>query len=72
MSSKGVKILEAIASIIVGVVAVLAIKSIFENDNSKIVSKKGRSILSDEDEMKKIDKQINISEENNLRQEIII
>jgi hypothetical protein len=50
--------LESWASILLGVFAILAIKSIFENDNSKIVSKKGRRFLHDKDKMKEINKKV--------------
>lgn len=42
--------------LIIGVLAIFALKSIFENDRSKIVSKKGSKVLSDETKMKEINK----------------
>jgi len=58
--------------ILLGVVAILAIKSIFEDDNSKIISKKGRKLLSDDDKMKDLNEKILNSEDNNHHQEILI
>ncbi len=34
---------------IIGILGIFIIKSLFENDNSKIVSKKGRKLLSEDD-----------------------
>lgn len=59
-------------AILVGVFAVFSLRSIFENDNSKIVSKEGRRILLDEDEMDKVNSKILESEENNEYQEVFI
>lgn len=58
---------------LIAVIAILAIKSIFENDRSKIVSKKGSKILSDEKEMKKIsDMKEDIMDGDNKQREIFI
>lgn len=57
---------------LVGVLAIFAIKSIFEDDNSKIISKKGSKILADEEEMKKLNEKFKISDEENQHQEIFI
>ncbi|RYM34218.1 hypothetical protein ERX46_09695 [Brumimicrobium glaciale] len=51
-------LLDNIISISIGAIAVLSIKSIFDNDNSKIVSEKGRRLLSDDIRMKEINKKI--------------
>ena len=60
-------------SIVLGIGAILAIKSIFDDDDSKIISKKGRSYLSDPEKMKKVNEIID--EANNDKEtynEIII
>ena len=71
--SKSTDIVETWFSIFFGVLAIVAIKSIFENDNSKIVSKEGKKILSDENMMQDINGKIEKSESSNHhRSEIII
>ena len=47
MTKKENKNIENWIGILLGAIAIIAVKSIFENDNSKIVSNKGRKILSD-------------------------
>jgi hypothetical protein len=59
-------------AILMGVLAIFLVKSIFENDNSKIISKKGSRILSDEDKMNEINSKINTSEGANSHQEVLI
>lgn len=56
----------------IGLLAIVAIKSIFQNDDSKIVSKKGKQLLSDEKSMKKLNKKIHKSEQENSYNEIFI
>lgn len=58
--------------ILFGVLAIVALKSIFENDNSKIVSKHGKKILSNENKMNDINKKIDYSKSNDYHKEIII
>jgi hypothetical protein len=58
--------------ILLGAIAILTIKSIFENDNSKIVSNKGRKILSDTKKMNDINLKIQKSESENDYSEIYI
>lgn len=58
--------------ILVGVFAILAIKSIFEDDNSKIISKEGRKVLSDKRKMEDINKKIMESEDKNEHKEVFI
>lgn len=59
-------------AIIFGVLAIFLVKSLFENDNSKIVSKKGRKFLSDEKKMEEINTKINQSEQNSEHKEIFV
>jgi hypothetical protein len=59
-------------NIMLGLLAIVAIRSIFENDNSKIISKKGKSLLSDEEKMKVINDKIIASEKHNEHREIVI
>ncbi len=49
---------DIVLTIILGALAILALKSIFQNDNSKIVSKKGKKMLLDEDKMLNLDTKI--------------
>lgn len=72
MGLKKSDLIESWFAILLGVLAVIAIKSIFENDNSKIISKKGRKILLDSDKMKEINRKIIASEDKNHHQEIFI
>ena len=58
--------------ILVGVLAIFAIKSIFENDSSKIVSMKGRTMLSDEAKMQDINDKIQESEGASSHKEIVL
>jgi flagellar motor component MotA len=59
-------------SIFLGVFVIFAIKSIFEHDNSKIVSQKGSNFLSDEKKMKEISAKIKELEKNSNQQEVFI
>lgn len=72
MKSKRDSSVDTWVAILLGVFAISLVKSIFENDNSKIVSQKGRRLLSDKEEMKKINKKILISDNENEYQEIFI
>ena len=65
MTKEQNKNIENWIGILLGAVAILAIKSIFENDNSKIVSNKGRKILSDTKKMNDINQKIQESESEN-------
>lgn len=49
---------ETFLAILLGVLAVFTIRAIFENDNSKIVSKKGKKLLSEEKGMKKLNEKL--------------
>lgn len=59
-------------AIILGVLVIFLIKSLFENDSSKIVSKKGRKVLSDEEKMKEVNAKIASSEGDNQHEEIYV
>lgn len=72
MSKKGNDTTETFLTILLGVLAIFMIKSIFENDNSRIISKKGRKFLSDDKKMEEINKKINLSENKNEHQEIFV
>lgn len=67
-----IKNLENLAGIFLGVLAIVAIKSIFEDDNSKIISKKGRKLLSDDNKMRDINKKILMTESENSHKEVLI
>lgn len=47
--------LQIILGFLVAIIAIFAIKSLFEHDNSKILSNKGSQMLSDGDKMKELD-----------------
>ena len=72
MSNKQNDILDTWLGIFIGAIAILAIKSIFEDDNSKIISKKGRKFLSDDEKMNDLNEKILESEDENQHQEIYI
>lgn len=63
---------ETFATIVMGVLAIFLLKSLFENDNSKIVSKKGLKILSDKDKMNELNKKIISSEQSQSKEDIVI
>ena len=71
-SSKNPDITETWLSILFGVLAIVALKSIFENDNSKIISKQGKKILLDDDKMHDTNGKIEKSESTNNHSDIII
>lgn len=66
------ELFEIWVNLLLGLLAIVAVKSIFENDHSKIVSKKGIRILSDESRMRDINEKIHESEKNNEHNDIII
>jgi hypothetical protein len=72
MTKEQNKNIENWIGILLGAIAILTIKSIFENDNSKIVSNKGRKILSDTKKMNDINLKIQKSESQNDHSEIYI
>lgn len=72
MTKEQNKNIENWIGILIGAIAILTIKSIFENDNSKIVSNKGRKILSDTKKMNDINLKIQESESKNNYSEIYI
>lgn len=63
---------ESFAAILMGVLAIFLVKSLFENDNSKIVSKRGLKVLSDKKKMKEINEKIISLEQSKSYQDIII
>jgi hypothetical protein len=65
-------ILISILGILIGLLAIVAVKSIFENDNSKIISKKGKKMLLDDEKMNEINNKIESSELENSHNEIYI
>lgn len=67
--------IETLFKIFLSAIAIIALKSIFENDNSKIISKKGRKMLSDVDKMSEFDSKVTQSEsqqEENSHNEIYL
>lgn len=61
--------------IFLGAIAIIALKSIFENDNSKIISKKGKKMLSDFEKMSEFESKIKgteNSENENSHNEIYL
>ena len=71
-NSNNTEINETWLSIFFGVFAFVVLKSIFENDNSKIISKQGTKILSDDKKMQDINLKIDKSESFNNHAEIVI
>ncbi len=72
INMNNVERLENWINLIIGVIAIFAIKSLFENDSSKIVSNKGSISLSDEKEMKRINTLISDKETNSPHQQIVV
>lgn len=72
MSQNSTNLLLSVVAFILGMLGVLVIKTLFEDDNSKIVSKKGHIILSDKDKMNDINKKIMSSETNGEHKEVLI
>lgn len=66
------KTIEGFLKVFFGLLAISAIQSVFEDDSSKIVSKKGRLVLSDNAKMKEINEEILKSEKNNSYNEVIV
>lgn len=48
--------------VLLAVFAIFLLRSIFENDNSKIVSKKGQEMLDDSEKMKEVEKKLHDAE----------
>lgn len=64
--------IENLIGVLIGALGILAIMSIFEDDNSKIVSRKGKKILSDQDQMRDINQKILDSDTENQYNEVFI
>lgn len=65
----------AIMQVLAGLFAVIAIKSLFEQDNDKIISKKGSDVLLDNEKMQELERKISEQETNqskNVHSEIVI
>ncbi len=58
MSAKSNDYLKIVLSTLIGILAVFALKSFFDSDDSKIISKKGKRLLSDTDRMKDVNRKI--------------
>lgn len=56
--------LKAILPVIIGLIGILTIKTLFNDDYSKIISKKGKFILSDDAKMKDVNDKISNSLKN--------
>ncbi len=67
MTSNKRKKIDNWLSIFFGALAILAIKSIFDSDDSKIVSKKGRKILQDKEKMAEINELIKKAEKSSSK-----
>lgn len=66
MKKKTSQNLENLFAILLGTIAIFTLKSVFENDESKIISQKGSKYLSDNNKMDEINKMINESEHNEV------
>lgn len=62
---------ETLFQMFLGIIAILAVKSLFDNDNSRILSKKGSNMLSDDKKMKELDRKLR-NMESNKENEIFI
>ena len=63
MSEENKDNFETLFKIFIGAIAIIAIKSIFENDNSKIISKKGKRMLSNSEKMSEFESKIKETED---------
>ncbi|WP_425393213.1 hypothetical protein [Ekhidna sp.] len=72
MKDENDDILGTFFGVLIGALGLVAIMSLFEDDSSKIVSKKGRNVLSDKKRMKDINEKIQASESQNQYNEILI
>jgi hypothetical protein len=63
---------EAFTTLIMSVFAIFLLKSLFANDNSKIVSKKGLRILSDKHKLNELNKKIISNESSGSLEDIVI
>lgn len=63
---------DTFVQILIAALALSVLKALFESDNSKIISKRGISVLSDEEEMKEVSKKILKAETDNHGQEVFI
>ncbi|MGB0933790.1 MAG: hypothetical protein ACPGU5_05880 [Lishizhenia sp.] len=64
MSEENKDNFEIFLKIFLGAIAIIALKSIFENDNSKIISKKGKKMLSDSEKMSEFESKIKDTEDS--------
>jgi len=55
---------ETFLQFLFGALAILVVRSLFENDNSKILSKKGSQMLLDKDKMKELHDKLQKMESN--------
>lgn len=63
---------ESLFILLIGVIGVFILKSIFQNDSSKIVSSNADTYLADEDKMRHIREVIVESEATNNSDEVVI
>lgn len=61
-----------IEKIIMGTFAFFIIKTIFSNESSKIITKKGMKVLSDKSKMSEIENKIKISKQSKDNDPIVI
>ncbi len=54
---------DIVSKLILGALAILIVRTIFEDDTSRIISSKGRKILADENKMKEIEKELEYKRE---------
>tara|TARA_R110001592_G_scaffold225575_2_gene481553 strand:- start:1362 stop:1604 length:243 start_codon:yes stop_codon:yes gene_type:complete len=66
------RVLISLFGILIGLLAIVAVKSIFENDSSKIISKKGQKMLLDDKKMNEINRKIERTELDSQHNEILI
>ncbi|WP_319589666.1 hypothetical protein [uncultured Draconibacterium sp.] len=65
-------IFETILTLLIAALGIFALKVIFDNDSSKIVSEEGRQILENEEKMKEVSKKILDSEKEGPYREVVI
>lgn len=73
LNSKKVKFLEVLLLVLSSIAIVMAIRSLFDNDDSRVVSGEGRDFLNDEDKMKVLRERLKQRDESDqVHGEIVI
>lgn len=66
MSQQQKQTIENWPALILGLLAIFSLRSLFDNDESKIVSKEGRKYLADDEKMREISEKIAQSKDEDI------